>query len=1376
MYKSVLPLLFCMALAEVSQGRINAATAMSGYWDEPSIWSDGVVPSGEAFVEIAIGHTVIIRGSCHTQGMIISGTLVVSVTGVLEVGAANRSDVLVRGLLEVFGLIVGAEGSQVHSSGGRIVFRNGSTYQHLYRAQEGVIPQADWEAQSTLAILGYTTAAQATPQGGWGQRFGNIDWDTPAQVVAFDLRGTLGSLQGDLKMLSTGSAYLLLSSSPGAGSLSIAGDVILSGGSLELTNSPSGKFVLSCRDLVCDIPGYLSLATDGEGTIDIARHINVSHGTIRETGTATGNFLFTGSRRHYLRRGADGEQGVFQGRINYVVSIADTLDLGTAVLANGTGNSNANALILDGTLMLGSLDELGALQHNTTGGNLRTALSRRVFAPSCRIIYNGEAPQFMGNAGPAAAAATTYINNAMGVVVSSNAALTGKLILKQGAFYIGTGRTLTLSGGVDFAGGFIDGSATATLIVDDALASPGTLEFHPSGNTRLGNLTVNRAGELKLLTPLTLSVQLNLVTGSLVNDDFLFLEHDATIVRWPEGRLTGQRVRVIADGQFNVVYKSASPEQGPFARITPGLELPDDAHSLRSLKIQAAQKADTILLAHDVTINHGLNMERGVLYAGNHIIDFKGPLWIDDTGNFGHGTGMVVFSDSAWVGGTTNSRFYSIRVLPGAYLGFTRNTTIAGDIDFRSGSRVSAKGIIFTLDGSVLQNISGSGAVVGGITISKSGAGVQLVSPLTLSGVLRFNAPSRNIEFKSDGFLTLRSVSDTVGESETNGMIYRLLDGNTVSGAVTVDRFMSGEGRIYRYLSSPVNYATVASWKDDFSITGNFKDPASGGTICGYKIIPREPSLYYYDEVLAAYVAYPSAGRASGESRIETGRGYAAFIRQCASPTVVDVTGEVNQQQINLPVSYTPNVNSNLSGWNLVGNPYPCTIDWDVTAQGWLKRNISPAIAILDNGGGGFFRYWDGESSGILEGRIAIGQAFWVRATAPNPSLTIREGVKVTQQAEFYRRRKSPTGVLALHLKHGPYVDDAYVKVREGAQDELDSLDAPKLENALYDLAIQSADSVLMAINTVGTIACSQTMALVVKDLQPGDYAFDLETAGVFTEYNIVLRDKFLNDAIRLTPGNPYLFSVTGEEGSFKRDRFELLWTRLQEPGRIRQQTYVLCDSEVIEISVEGASHGIIYELWRDTVRFSPSLSVAAADLPVGEHQFKVKWIAKCASEFMVEEVRVIRQRRDSIAITLHDGNLLCVQGQGSGEWTWAGEVIQVDESCIRALEPGTYTYRSLSGGCPTHAAIDYTPKSALVSFFPNPVGQGYLSVFADFQEIQSMALMDALGAKTVIFDLANIQNQKMGIFEVSNLKPGIYFLKVIHRGGGENVYKVVRE
>jgi hypothetical protein len=280
----------------------NITSRASGYWDDPQTWDGGVVPTAGStdVVTILSGHEIAVRSVTSTDETVINngGRLRVDSAGVLFLQNGSGTDLTIQGEVDVFGILDASDGSLIVSNVVSLTFYNGSTYRHRNTTTEGVLPQALWYPSSTVEILGYTTFAGATAAGNWSQAFGTMVWNTINLQVPFDLVGRLDKLQGDLEILSTGSSYLLLSSLAGSDGLSVGNDLLLEGSaSLELTNSASGDFSITTGgDVVINTTGFLSMANRGRGTLRPGGDVHVENGTISESGTATGEFLFSKSR------------------------------------------------------------------------------------------------------------------------------------------------------------------------------------------------------------------------------------------------------------------------------------------------------------------------------------------------------------------------------------------------------------------------------------------------------------------------------------------------------------------------------------------------------------------------------------------------------------------------------------------------------------------------------------------------------------------------------------------------------------------------------------------------------------------------------------------------------------------------------------------------------------------------------------------------------------------------------------------------------------------------------------------------------------------------------------------------------------------------
>ncbi|MEJ7646938.1 MAG: T9SS type A sorting domain-containing protein [Chryseolinea sp.] len=479
-----------------------------------------------------------------------------------------------------------------------------------------------------------------------------------------------------------------------------------------------------------------------------------------------------------------------------------------------------------------------------------------------------------------------------------------------------------------------------------------------------------------------------------------------------------------------------------------------------------------------------------------------------------------------------------------------------------------------TLIGNRDQQISSNNLTLRNLTFDKTGTHtVTLVGSLSIRGSL--GILSENTSLYSNGNLTLLSTDD---EGTGDAAVPFLPAGSFIEGDVTVQRFISGHGKVYRYIASPVNGANVSSLMDDFPVTGQFADPS---VLAGMDA--RTPSLFHYNEssnsLPGGWRPYPAGGLAV-ESPLQPGLGYAALIRNGNNPTLIDFTGRLNQGDIRMPVNFTPN-NSPANGWNLVGNPYPSTIDWDNI--GWTKQNISAVIAIRDNDAHKF-HYWDGDInySDIPEGRIACGQSFWVRATGMSPELIARETVKTETVASFYREMPKPIPSFALSVSFGSATDIVFFKVRKDASDSLDNWDAIKIPNDHFNIGIRASGK-LLAISARETMPCgNESFDVEIEGMHMGEFHLQLTTKHDLAHYYYIWKDHFLNRLDTLSTEKPFTFFVTEDPKSQATNRFVLV---LQESPQDEVQVMLpatVCLSDSISIGIKGGRLGIYYSILSD--------------------------------------------------------------------------------------------------------------------------------------------------------------------------------------------------
>ncbi len=250
------------------------------------------------------------------------------------------------------------------------------------------------------------------------------------------------------------------------------------------------------------------------------------------------------------------------------------------------------------------------------------------------------------------------------------------------------------------------------------------------------------------------------------------------------------------------------------------------------------------------------------------------------------------------------------------------------------------------------------------------------------------------LDVRQGSFVTSDSVtliSNASGTARINE-----ITGTGILGEIVMERYIDAGETYWRFFSSAVQNATIEDYNDDFATAGYNGSlfPFFGFT-----------SIYTYDEG-NDYVPVSSAAQI-----IETGQGLTVWSGDTITgtqPFVVDLRGVPHQGTIQMPVDYTSG-----DGWNLVGNPYASTIDWD--SPNWNKQRMANATYILNPDTEQYATYINGASANGGSPLIASQQAFWVVATAANPVLEATEGVKSPVDQAFF---KSSGGISpGMHIK-----------------------------------------------------------------------------------------------------------------------------------------------------------------------------------------------------------------------------------------------------------------------------------------------------------------------------------------------------------------------
>jgi hypothetical protein len=177
--------------------------------------------------------------------------------------------------------------------------------------------------------------------------------------------------------------------------------------------------------------------------------------------------------------------------------------------------------------------------------------------------------------------------------------------------------------------------------------------------------------------------------------------------------------------------------------------------------------------------------------------------------------------------------------------------------------------------------------------------------------------------------------------------------------------------------------------------------------------------------------------------QMEPAAGYSAWASDdLTGTTTVYYEGTLNNGDYAVSLDYTPA--SSATGWNLIGNPYPSAIDWNLD-NSWNRNSVGGWAVVYDST---VFRGWnpyltgnDRSFNGKSDGIIPATQGFWVRATAAGASLTIPQSLRTHNNQPFYKDSEE-SGYMSLRLKVtvNGYTDETVIIFMDNATEGFDGL------------------------------------------------------------------------------------------------------------------------------------------------------------------------------------------------------------------------------------------------------------------------------------------------------------------------------------------------
>lgn len=469
---------------------------------------------------------------------------------------------------------------------------------------------------------------------------------------------------------------------------------------------------------------------------------------------------------------------------------------------------------------------------------------------------------------------------------------------------------------------------------------------------------------------------------------------------------------------------------------------------------------------------------------------------------------------------------------------------------------------------------------------------ITLATPLEVSNLVDINSTNTANMLNSASNLTL--ISTEAGTARVNN-----LGAASITDSVLVQRFIKGSDisrRSYRLLSSPVYQISNANsslrkyyfsrLQDQILITG------AGGTANGFDASPANgPTIWKYNEPAANSAAQdfiPISSISKNHSittqaSLTSGNGFILFFRgdrinNISSKTtapfpvpedvVLTYKGLLNQGNLTVTapygaatgfLSYNNKTETN-DGFNLVGNPYPSAIDWELSGgngSAITLTNINSTIYILNPVTKNYGTYTKGgATTGAATQYIASGQGFFVKANAANPTITFTEAAKASDTSNpSVLGGKIPLALDFLRIslqKDTLDQDDILLTFKEGqSENYVQDEDVEDLtgQNAAASLSsFSTKEKKQLAVNALPAVKNVTTIPLFVDAAADGNYRLKLsDWSANFKSDSVFLKDNFTGDSVNLSKQPVYAFFIHKNMATTSgADRFVLYFKQQQ--------------------------------------------------------------------------------------------------------------------------------------------------------------------------------------------------------------------------------------
>lgn len=246
-----------------------------------------------------------------------------------------------------------------------------------------------------------------------------------------------------------------------------------------------------------------------------------------------------------------------------------------------------------------------------------------------------------------------------------------------------------------------------------------------------------------------------------------------------------------------------------------------------------------------------------------------------------------------------------------------------------------------------------------------------------------------------------------------------------------------------------------------------------------------------------------------------------------ASPDSVMFRGTLNDSDIFHALSYTPS--SPGVGWNVVGNPFPCAVNYNGDAS-WNLTNMDNTIYFFDGSTGGYatWNWLTGiGTNGKHNGYIPATQGFLVKANASGASITFPASQRIHSDTTEFFKSSFPGSILRLIASDGSASNEAVIAFTPDATSLFDTqLDGYFMNGFDQKLSLYTVhEGKEYTVNMLPSVEEQHAILLNFECNQPGECSITFSGMETFeSETPVFLEDKLLNQVSDMRVKSVYTF------------------------------------------------------------------------------------------------------------------------------------------------------------------------------------------------------------------------------------------------------------